>query len=850
MAVMARRTTTTPPPEDFEENIVDIDVTEEMRASYLEYAYSVIYQRALPDARDGLKPVQRRILYQMREMGLTPQQAYTKCAQVVGQVMGRLHPHGDGAIYDALVRMQQDWAMRLPLVDGHGNFGSLGGDDAPAAYRYTEARLAAPAMEMTASLDEDTVDFVPNYDGTLTQPKVLPAAIPNLLVNGTAGIAVGLATNMASHNLGEVVAAARHLIAHPDASLDELMRFVPGPDLPTGGKIVGLDGVREAYETGRGIFRTRAAARIEKITPRRNGIVVTELPYGIGPEKVVARIKDLVQAKKLAGIADLKDLTDRHRGLHLVIEVRSGFHPEAVLEELYRLTPMEDTFGINNVALVDEQPRLLGLRDLLQIYVDHRIEVVRRRTEFRRRKRQDRMHLVDGLLIALLNIDEVIGVIRTSDDAAAAKERLMAVFELSAIQAQYILDTPLRRLTRYDRLELERERENLEREIAELTAILDSEQRLREVVSAELGEISDKFATPRRTVLLESSGATRTAAVPMEVADDPCTVLLSSTGLMARTASTGEDRDGESDAAPARDRKGQDAAGPRSAHDAIVSAVASTARGSVGVVTSQGRLLRLGVLELPALPPSAHSPGLAGGAPVSEFLSLEPGETVVGLAAADGSGPGAGAGLALGTAGGVVKRVAPDYPQNATEFDVIALKEGDRVVGAVQLTDEDQDLAFITSDAQLLRFGAAAVRPQGRSAAGMAGIRLAARARVVWFGAVPSGAAGDADDPARAPVVVTVAGSAGALPGTSAVTVKVTPYAEYPAKGRATGGVRCHRFLKGEDELVLAWAGPAPARGATEAGTPAALPPADGRRDGSGVRVSHPLAALGGAALA
>jgi DNA gyrase subunit A len=842
MAVMARRTTTTPPPEDFEENIVDIDVTEEMRASYLEYAYSVIYQRALPDARDGLKPVQRRILYQMREMGLTPQQAYTKCAQVVGQVMGRLHPHGDSAIYDALVRMQQDWAMRLPLIDGHGNFGSLGGDDAPAAYRYTEARLAAPAMEMTASLDEDTVDFVPNYDGTLTQPEVLPAAIPNLLVNGTAGIAVGMATNMAPHNLGEVVAAARHLIANPDASLDELMRFVPGPDLPTGGKIVGLDGIREAYETGRGIFRTRAATRIEKITPRRTGIVVTELPYGIGPEKVVARIKDLVQAKKLAGIADLKDLTDRHRGLQLVIEVRSGFHPEAVLEELYRLTPMEDTFGINNVALVDGQPRLLGLRDLLQIYVDHRIEVVRRRTAHRRRKREDRMHLVDGLLIALLNIDEVIQVIRTSDDAAAAKERLMAVFDLSVIQAQYILDTPLRRLTRYDRLELERERETLEREIAELTAILDSEQRLREVVSAELAEISEKFATPRRTVLLESSGAARTAAVPLEVADDPCTVLLSSAGLLARTVSAGDDA-GAGRTAPAADRKGHDAAGPRSAHDTIVSAVASTARGTVGVVTSHGRLIRLGVLELPALPPSAHSPGLAGGAPVSEFLSLQPGETVAGLAAPDGSGPGAGAGLALGTAGGVVKRVAPDYPQNATEFEVIALKDGDRVVGAVQLADEAPDLAFVTSDAQLLRFGAASVRPQGRSAAGMAGIRLAARAAVIWFGAV---------DPAAgaAPVVVTVAGSAAALPGTSAVTVKVTPYAEYPPKGRATGGVRCHRFLRGEDVLVLAWAGPAPARGATEAGSPVDLPAPDGRRDGSGVRVRHPLAALGGSAPA
>jgi DNA gyrase subunit A len=448
------------------------------------------------------------------------------------------------------------------------------------------------------------------------------------------------------------------------------------------------------------------------------------------------------------------------------------------------------------------------------------------------------MHLVDGLLIALLNIDEVIQVIRTSDDAAAAKERLMSVFDLSAIQAQYILDTPLRRLTRYDRLELERERERLQREIDELTAILDSEQRLREVVSAELAEISEQFATPRRTVLLESSGATRTAAVPMEVADDPCTVLLSSAGLLARTATAGADRSGDAPAAPPAGVT----SGPRSAHDAIISAVPSTARGTVGLVTSGGRLIRLGVLELPGLPPSAHSPGLAGGAPISEFVSLASGETVVGLAVADGSGPGAGAGLAVGTAGGVVKRVAPDYPQNATDFEIITLKEGDRVISAVQLTDEAHDLVFLTSDAQLLRFGAAAVRPQGRAAGGMAGIRLASRASVVWFGAVDPAPAGSPE-----PVVVTVAGSAGALPGTSAVTVKVTPYAEYPPKGRATGGVRCHRFLKGEDLLVLAWAGSAP-RGATEAGTPVDLPPPDGRRDGSGVRIRHPLTAIGASA--
>src|SRR5437016_5942540 len=329
---------TIPPPAHPDERIIDTDVAEEMRGSFLEYAYSVIYSRALPAARDGLKPVHRRILYQMAEMGLRPDAGTVKSARVVGEVMGRLHPHGDGAIYDALVRMVQPFSMRLPSIHGQGNFGTL--DDGPAAMRYTECRLAEPAMDLVRSVHEDTVDFAPNYDGRENEPTVLPAAYPNLLVNGAAGIAVGMATNMAPHNLGEIVAAARYLIKHPDASLAALMRYVPGPDLPTGGRIVGLQGIREAYETGRGIFRTRATASVEQLTPRRSGIVVTELPYSIGPEKVMARIKDLVQAKKLNGIADLKDLTDRNRGLHLVIEVRSGFNPEAVLAELYRLTPM------------------------------------------------------------------------------------------------------------------------------------------------------------------------------------------------------------------------------------------------------------------------------------------------------------------------------------------------------------------------------------------------------------------------------------------------------------------------------------------------------------------------------
>nr|WP_221315399.1 DNA topoisomerase IV subunit A [Sphaerisporangium krabiense] len=813
---MARRTTT-PPPEDFEERIVDIDVATEMRTSYLEYAYSVIYQRALPDARDGLKPVQRRILYSMSEMGLRPERGHVKSSRVVGDVMGKLHPHGDSAIYDALVRMAQPFSMRLPLVDGHGNFGSP--DDLPAAMRYTEARLAAAAMLMVQSIDEDTVDFKPNYDGQETEPTVLPSAFPNLLVNGAAGIAVGMATNMAPHNLVEVIAAARHLIRNPGATLDELMRFVPGPDLPTGGTIIGLSGVRDAYETGRGTFRMRAKATVEQVTPRRKGIVVTELPFNVGPERVITKIKELVTSKRLSGISDLKDLTDRHKGLRLVIEIKNGFHPEAVLAELYRLTPMEETFGINNVALVDGQPRTLGLRELLQVYVDHRIDVVRRRSAHRMRRREERLHLVDGLIVALLNIDEVIQVIRSSEDSAEARSRLMEIFDLSETQAVYILDTPLRRLTRYDKLELDRERQTLNDEIAELAAILSSEDKLRRVVSGELADVAKTYGAPRRTVLLEDgASAVSAAAMPLEVADDPCLVLLSSTGLLARTG----------DAVPLG------AGEERSAHDVLVAVVRSTVRGEVGVITSAGRAIRVSVLDLPALPSTAAPPSLSGGHPVSEYVTLNPGEQVVGLGSLDPQG----LGLALGTAHGMVKRVVPEYPVNRDDFEVIGLKPGDAVVGAVELTSEDHDLVFIASDAQVLRFPASSVRPQGRPAGGMAGIRLSDGAKVIWYGVV---------DPSRESRVLTIAGSASALPGTGMGGGKVSDYADFPPKGRATGGVRAQRFLKGEDVLVMAWAGPAPVKAVSSTGRPVELPSEIGRRDGSGVRVAPDIAAIGGA---
>ncbi|WP_030676322.1 DNA topoisomerase (ATP-hydrolyzing) subunit A [Streptomyces rimosus] len=813
---MARRSTKTPPPDDFEERILDIDVVDEMQGSFLEYAYSVIYSRALPDARDGLKPVHRRILYQMNEMGLRPERSYVKCARVVGEVMGKLHPHGDASIYDALVRMAQSFSMRLPLVDGHGNFGSLGNDDPPAAMRYTECKMASATSLMTESIDEDTVDFAPNYDGQEQEPVALPAAYPNLLVNGASGIAVGMATNMPPHNLGEVIAAARHLIKHPNADLETLMRFVPGPDLPTGGRIVGLGGIRDAYETGRGTFKIRATVSVENVTARRKGLVVTELPFAVGPEKVISKIKDLVGAKKLQGIADVKDLTDREHGLRLVIEIKNGFNPEAVLEQLYKLTAMEESFGINNVALVDGQPLTLGLKELLEVYVDHRFDVVRRRSEFRRTKKRDRLHLVEGLLTALVDIDEVIRLIRSSDNSAQAKERLIDRFALSDIQTQYILDTPLRRLTKFDRIELESERDALKADIEKLTKILDSDAELRKLVSGELAAVAKKYGTDRRTVLLESAGAP-VAAVPLEVADDPCRVLLSSTGLLARTANGGVSFDAEA---------------KRVKHDVIVSAVPATTRGEVGAVTSAGRLLRLQVVDLPQLPDTVAAPNLSGGAPVAEFLSLQEDEELICLMTLDESSPG----LALGTLQGIVKRVVPDYPSHKEELEVITLKDGDRIVGAAELRTGEEDLVFITDEAQLLRYPAGQVRPQGRPAGGMAGVKLGPDAKVIFFSAV---------DPAADAMVFTVSGSHGTLDD-SVSTAKLTPFDQYPRKGRATGGVRCQRFLKGEDCLSLAWAGPAPVRAADAKGSPVPLPDPDPRRDGSGVPLTKPVTALAG----
>ncbi|KAA9110516.1 DNA gyrase/topoisomerase IV subunit A [Microbacterium rhizomatis] len=805
-----------------EERIEDVDVAAEMQGSFLEYAYSVIYSRALPDARDGLKPVQRRILYQMAEMGLRPDRGHVKSARVVGEVMGKLHPHGDAPIYDALVRLAQPFSLRVPLVDGHGNFGSL--DDGPAAPRYTEARLAPAALALTENLDEDVVDFIPNYDGQFQQPEVLPSAYPNLLVNGATGIAVGMATNMAPHNLIEVVAAAIHLLQNPAATVEDLMEFVPGPDLPSGGIIVGLDGVKDAYTVGRGSFRTRAKVAVESLGPRRTGLVVTELPYLVGPERIIEKIKDAVNAKKLTGIADVTDLTDRHHGLRLVIAIKTGFDPQAVLEQLYRLTPLEDSFSINNVALVQGQPQTLGLKELLRVYIDHRIRVVTRRSEFRLARRRERLHLVEGLLIAILDIDEVIQVIRTSDDGEQARARLIDVFDLSHAQAEYILELRLRRLTKFSRVELEAERDSLMTEIAQLEELLGSEALLRAQVARELEAAADTYGTPRRTLLLNGGPVTarpsRSGAAPadLQIADSPCRVYLSATGRMLR-AELSADAPSGGVVTPTR----------RSKHDAVRSSVDTTTRADLGAVTSAGRIVRFSPVDLPSVP--GNSVQLSAGIRADQYLALTGGEHIVAIVALDAEPP-----IALGTAQGVVKRVSAAEIGTKHDVELIALKPGDRVVGAAPAPD-GAELVFVASDAQLLRFDASSVRPQGRSAGGMAGVRLTAGASTVYFGVVEA----EASDV----LVVTVAGSTQAIAGADPGSAKVSTYDEFPPKGRGTGGVRAQRFLKGEDTLTIAWVGQGPARAVGTDGTVRVLPDAGAKRDASGQPLDGVIGAVG-----
>jgi DNA gyrase subunit A len=778
---------------DTSERIVDIDVSAEMQESFLEYSYSVIYSRALPDARDGLKPVQRRIIYQMGEMGLKSDRGHVKSARVTGEVMGKLHPHGDQAIYDALVRMSQNFSLRLPLIDGHGNFGSL--DDGPAAARYTEARLAKAAEALNESLDEDVVDFTPNYDAQLTEPSVLPAAFPNLLVNGASGIAVGMATNMPPHNLREVVAALHLLIKNPEATLDQIMEVLPGPDLPAGAVALVGEGLREAYQTGRGTFRTRAKISVEMVGPRRTGLVVTELPYLVGPERVIEKIRDAVTSKKLEGIHNVVDLTDRENGLRLIIELKTGFDPASVIDALYRLTPIEESFGINNVALVEGRPQQMPLKALLEVYLKHRISVTTRRSKNRLDRRMGRLHLLDGLAIAVLNIDEIIEVIRTSDTADAARDRLRTVFDLSELQSDYILELRLRRLTRFSLIELETEADTLRKEIANLQQLLSSDELVKRLVSKELEEVAEEFGDARRTQLIDSDGVTvsRKPVQVTQLEDSPAAVTLDAMGNLFRTAPASQSGSGKS--------------------------LATSLRKDVGLVTSKGRIIRVHVSDLPAL-----SAGVSTNASSADkFLGLS-GESVVGIADWLSEST-----YAIGTANGVVKRLAGPFPDKE-EVEVIGLKDGDRIV-AFAVAEDDSELCFVTSNANILIFPATLVRPQGLSAGGMSGIS-SSDSRVISFGVV------DSDSH-----LVTAANSSLALGSTDPGAIKITPVASYPRKGRGTQGVRCHRFLKNQDQLYFA--------GLTSQnpvllnldGAEKAAIEIDQRRDGSGLAADEYLAA-------
>ncbi len=737
--------------------VVDVPVADEMSESFLAYSLSVITSRAIPDVRDGLKPVQRRILWSMLQMGVRPDTPPRKSARIVGDTMGRYHPHGDAAIYDALVRMGQDFARMVTFIDPQGNFGSL--DDPPAAARYTECRLTPAAMDMVRELDEDTVDFRPTYDGEGEEPVVLPAALPNLLINGTSGIAVGMATNMAPHNPAEVARAIALVMTkrRPKPTVDELMEVLPGPDFPGGGIVID-DGLRAAYETGRGTFRIRARAHVEQITRSRQAIVVTELPYLVGAERVLAKLKDLHAAGRLPGVSGFADLSDAG-GTRLQIECRAGVNPQAVLQELYRLTPLEETFGINNVVLVDGVPTTVGLYDLCRHYVEHRLAVVVRRTRHRLERARERLHILEGLLIALDAIDEVVAIIRSSRDAGEARGRLRERFGLSDVQATHILDMPLRRLTALAKLELEEEADDKRRAIADYDEILSSDRRRRRLVLDELEAVVQDHDRPRRAEIVAPDelpvvdGPVVADDDPDPLDDAPCVVTLSTSGRLGRVPT-----EGARQATPGR-------------HDLIAARLVTRGDAPVAAVTSEGRSLVVRAGEIP------DAQGRTRGIDASTLLGTNRGETVLGLVAEGDEH------LVLVTARGVLKRVsATDVVGVRNGRAVIALRNGDRVVAAFTAPD-GVDVVVVTDDGQALRTPLDAVRVQGPGAAGVAGMKTREGARVVGAGPVL------ADE-----IVVAPTNRAGLV---------AVAAAELPTKGRGGLGVRLARLEAGE-RLVAA----------------------------------------------
>ncbi|NWF79441.1 MAG: DNA gyrase subunit A [Chloroflexi bacterium] len=738
-----------------------VNITTEMRSAYLSYAMSVIVSRALPDARDGLKPVQRRILYGMWDMGFRSNDSYKKCARIVGDVLGKMHPHGDSAVYDALARMAQPWSMRYPLVDGQGNFGSIDGDP-PAAMRYTEARLAAIAEELLIDIDKNTVDFRDNFDGSYREPAVLPARLPNLLLNGAAGIAVGMATNIPPHNLGELCDAINHLIDNPDATVEDLIKLVPGPDFPTAASILGTDGILAAYSTGRGQITLRARAHVEEAARGAFNIIVTELPYQVNKARLQERIAELVKERKIEGIRDVRDESDR-TGMRLVIVLKQDAQPKKVLNALYKHTQMQTTFGINMLALVEggRQPKVLTLKRLLQEYITHRQEVIRRRTEYDLARARDRAHILEGLKIALDNLDDVIRTIRESRSADSAKNNLMRNFSLSERQAQAILDMQLRRLAALERKKIEDEYRDVIKLIAELEDILANPRKVLHLIQDDLRHLKEKFGDERRTRIVPD--------VTGEVSDED---LIPDVRVLITLTDRGYIKRQAADTYRTQRRGGRGVKGMVTREQDIVRHLLTC--GSLENLlffTDKGKVYQLKAHEVP------DSSRTAKGLPLVNLISLEPGEQVTSMLAVPDFN---GEYLIMATRRGKIKRTSlHEYSQvRSNGLIAIGLEEGD-TLGWVQVSHGTEDVLLTTVQGQTARFRQSEVRPMGRPATGVNGISLAEGDRVISMQLVK---------PGHDLLVVTARGMG-----------KRTSLEEYPVKGRATGGVITMRLRQGDE---------------------------------------------------
>ena len=735
--------------------VQQVNIDESMRAAYLDYAMSVIMARALPDARDGLKPVHRRVLYAMYDMGIRSGSPYKKSARIVGEVLGKYHPHGDAAIYDSMARLAQDFSMRYPLIDGQGNFGSIDGD-APAAMRYTEARLAAAAEEMLADIDKNTIDFTVNFDDSLEEPNVLPARLPNLLLNGSSGIAVGMATNIPPHNLGELSSALSYMLDNYDAiddiPVEELVKFIPGPDFPTGGVIVGSEGIRQAYSTGRGRIVLRGMAHIEELGANRHRVVITEIPFQLNKSSLIERIAELARNGRLDDISDLRDESDR-RGMSIVIEMKRGAQPKKVLNQLYKYTPLQSTYGVQLLALVDGEPRLLSLKRALQIYIEHRREVITRRTQFELDKARLRSHVLEGLLIALANLDEVIQTIRRSPDAEVAKERLIARFSLSERQAQAILDMQLRRLAALERQKIEDEQRELLERIAYLEDLLANPKKILEAIKTDLAEVAEKYGDERRTHIAHD--ASEDFAEADLIPDEAVLISITQRGYIKRVAAK---------AFKAQGRGGRGVTGHATrGEDEVMMLIPARTLDTLLFFSDKGKVYSEKAYQIP----DADRTGR--GIPIVNVLSLEANETVTAVVAVPDFA--AAEFCLMTTLKGRLKRVALSEFASVrpSGFIAISLDEGDEL-GWVRLTHGGDEVIIVTEKGQALRFSEEQVRPMGRTAAGVIGVRLGKGDQVTSMEIVePEG-----------DLLVVTAGGYG----------KRTPLSQYPPKGRATGGVK------------------------------------------------------------